>query len=98
MAGPNPPRTIAVLAPYVGGFYFGNLLAGAARAAAAGHHTLLAVQTLPAGLDRGDDPEGRPHDVQVEATRWCAVQLAARGASGLVVVSTAVRAPQLEQL
>jgi PAS domain S-box-containing protein len=97
-AGPHPRRTIAVLAPYVGGFYFGNLLTGAARAAAAGNHTLLAVQTLPAGLDHGEDPESCPPDAQVEATRLCAVQLATRGASGLVVVSTALHPPELERL
>src|SRR5688500_5262944 len=29
----DPPRTIGVLAPFVGGFYFGGVLSGAARAA-----------------------------------------------------------------
>jgi PAS domain S-box-containing protein/diguanylate cyclase (GGDEF)-like protein len=104
VTGPLPavpgqqPRTIAVLAPFIGGFYFGNVLTGATRAAATGNHALLAVQTLPAGLDRGDDPESAPQDAQVEATRLCAVRLATRGASGLILVSTAVRSPHLEQL
>jgi PAS domain S-box-containing protein len=93
-----PPRTIAVLAPFVGGFYFGNLLAGAARAAALGGHALLAVQTLPAGLDRGEDPDAPPHDTQVTATQLAAIRLAARGASGLVVINKAVRGPALDGL
>jgi len=65
----DPPRTIGVLAPFVGGFYFGGVLSGAARAAAAERHPVLAVQTFPAGLDpattssrspatRGSPPRG----------------------------------------
>ncbi len=91
-------RTIAVLAPFVGGFYFGNLLSGAARAAAASNHVLLAVQTFPAGLDRGEDPESPPHEAQVAAARSTAIRLATRTASGLVVISTAVRSRDLGRL
>ena len=49
---PTARRTIGVLSPVVGGFYFGALIAGVARAARAAGHRVVAVQTYPAGLDR----------------------------------------------
>jgi PAS domain S-box-containing protein len=94
----NPPRTIGVLAPFLGGFYFGGVLSGAARAAATMRHPVLAVQTFPAGLDRGEDPERPPHDAQVTASQEHAVRLATRSMSGIVVVSNAVPVVGLEHL
>ncbi|RZS82782.1 PAS domain S-box-containing protein/diguanylate cyclase (GGDEF)-like protein [Motilibacter rhizosphaerae] len=41
--------TIGVLAPLLGGFYYGGLLRGIATAAAAADLDVLAIQTLPAG-------------------------------------------------
>jgi PAS domain S-box-containing protein len=94
----DPPRTVGVLAPFLGGFYFGGVLSGAARAAASTRHPVLAVQTFPAGVDRGEDPERPPHDVLVAATQAHAVRLATRSMSGIVVVGNAVPAAALEQL
>ena len=50
-------RTIGVLSPVVGGFYFGGLIAGVSRAARTSGHRVVAVQTYPAGLDRERYPD-----------------------------------------
>lgn len=59
------PFTIGVLSPVVGGFYFGKLLAGMARAARAGGHQVVAVQTYAADLDRGHFPDNSRFDIPV---------------------------------
>ena len=94
----NPPRTVGVLAPFLGGFYFGGVVSGATRAAAGTGHPVLAVQTFPAGLDRGEDPEQPPHDLQVAATQAHALRLATRSMTGIVVVSNALPVTGLERL
>jgi len=94
----DPPRTIGVLAPFVGGFYFGGVLSGAARAAAAERHPVLAVQTFPAGLDRGEDPEPQPSDARIATARRHALRLAGRSSAGIVAVSNAVPVAGLEHL
>ncbi|WP_136519979.1 MULTISPECIES: substrate-binding domain-containing protein [Cellulomonas] len=58
-------RTIGVLSPVVGGFYFGALIAGVARAARGAGHRVVAVQTYPAGLDRERYPDESVLDTPV---------------------------------
>ncbi|RHA44517.1 PAS domain S-box protein [Cellulomonas rhizosphaerae] len=86
--GPAPPtarRTIGVLSPVVGGFYFGALIAGVARAARSAGHRVVAVQTYPAGLDRERYPDGSILDAPV----------ALGAVDGLVVVGKALRSDRL---
>lgn len=45
-------RTIGVVSPLVGGFYFGGIIAGATRAAARAGMRVVAVQTFPTRLAR----------------------------------------------
>lgn len=78
-------RTIGVLSPVVGGFYFGALIAGIARAARAAGHRVVAVQTFPAGLDRERYPD--------EPALHTPVGLGA--VDGLVVVGSSVRHDRL---
>lgn len=82
---PTARRTIGVLSPVVGGFYFGALIAGVARAARAAGHRVVAVQTYPAGLDRERYPD--------ESILDAPVGLGA--VDGLVVVGKALRADRL---
>jgi PAS domain S-box-containing protein len=96
--GGNPVRTLAVLAPFVGGFYFGNVLHGAARAAAAGGHALMAVQTSPAGLDLGEYCGPFLEKFQESVTQLGALRLTSRGMSGLIVIGNAVHPDDLERL
>ncbi|GAA3822041.1 substrate-binding domain-containing protein [Cellulomonas soli] len=81
-------RTIGVLSPVVGGFYFGALIAGIARAARAAGHRVVAVQTFPAGLDRERYPD--------EPALHTPVGLGA--VDGLVVVGSAVRHDRLASI
>ncbi|WP_448629461.1 LacI family DNA-binding transcriptional regulator [Cellulomonas soli] len=81
-------RTIGVLSPVVGGFYFGALIAGIARAARAAGHRVVAVQTFPAGLDRERYPD--------EPALHTPVALGA--VDGLVVVGSAVRHDRLASI
>ncbi len=74
-----------MLSPVVGGFYFGALIAGVARAARAAGHRVVAVQTYPAGLDRERYPD--------ESVLDAPVGLGA--VDGLVVVSKALRPDRL---
>ena len=55
--GERVGRTIGVLSPLVGGFYFGGIIAGVTRAAARVGMRVVAVQTFPARLAR----ERHPH-------------------------------------
>jgi PAS domain S-box-containing protein len=83
----NPARrTVGVLAPVVGGFYFGAVIAGVARACRAGGHRVVAVQTYPAGLDR--EGAADPDDVPV----------ALGAVDGLVVLSGALPHDRLIRL
>jgi len=76
---PGPARrTVGVLAPVVGGFYFGAVIAGIARACRAGGHRVVAVQTYRAGLER--EPVVTADDVPV----------ALDAVDGLVVLSGAL--------
>ena len=59
------PFTIGVLSPVVGGFYFGKILAGAARAARSGGHQVVAIQTYGAELNRERFPDRSRFDVRV---------------------------------
>lgn len=51
-AGAPAGRTIGVVAPLVGGFYFGGIIAGVTRAAARVGMRVIAVQTFPTRLAR----------------------------------------------
>jgi len=74
-----------VLSPVVGGFYFGALIAGIARAARNAGHRVVAVQTYPAGLDR----ERYPDEPLLE------VPVALDAADGLIILPSAVREDRL---
>lgn len=84
-APPAVRRTIGVLSPVVGGFYFGALIGGVARAARAAGHRVVAVQTYPAGLDRERYPDGSVLDAPV----------ALGAVDGLVVVARALSGERL---
>lgn len=49
-------RTIGVVTPYLGGFYFGGVVAGVTRAAARAGLRVVAVQTFPTRLARDQHP------------------------------------------
>jgi PAS domain S-box-containing protein len=78
-------RTIGVLSPVVGGFYFGAVIAGVARAARGVGHRVVAVQTYPAGLDRERYPEESVLDTPV----------ALGAVDGLVVIGKALSPERL---
>ncbi|MFC0627781.1 substrate-binding domain-containing protein [Kribbella deserti] len=84
-AASSARRTIGVLAPVVGGFYFGALIAGASRAARDAGHRVVAVQTYPAGLDR----ERYPDEPLLE------VPVALGAVDGIIVIVKAVRHDRL---
>ncbi len=87
--GPLPGRTrrtIGVLSPVVGGFYFGAVIAGVARACRAGGHRVVAVQTYPAGLDREGAAEPGNVPVALDAV------------DGLVVISKALPVERLAEV
>jgi len=86
--GPVPPsarRTIGVLSPVVGGFYFGAIIGGIARAARRAGHRVVAVQTYPAGLDR----ERFPDEPLLE------VPVALGAVDGIIIIAKAVRHDRL---
>lgn len=78
-------RTIGVLSPVVGGFYFGALIAGISRAARNAGHRVIVVQTYPAGLDR----ERYPDEPLLE------VPVALGAVDGLIIIAKAVRHDRL---
>ncbi|MFS0699521.1 substrate-binding domain-containing protein [Cellulomonas sp. 179-A 4D5 NHS] len=78
-------RTIGVLSPVVGGFYFGGLIAGVSRAARTSGHRVVAVQTYPAGLDR----ERYPDEPLLE------VPVALGAVDGIIIIAKAVRHDRL---
>ncbi|MGW6130514.1 substrate-binding domain-containing protein [Cellulomonas sp. NPDC055163] len=78
-------RTIGVLSPVVGGFYFGGLIAGVSRAARTAGHRVVAVQTYPAGLDR----ERYPDEPLLE------VPVALGAVDGIIIIAKAVRHDRL---
>jgi PAS domain S-box-containing protein len=78
-------RTIGVLSPVVGGFYFGGLIAGISRAARSAGHRVVAVQTYPAGLDR----ERYPDEPLLE------VPVALGAVDGIIIIAKAVRHDRL---
>lgn len=82
------PFTIGVLSPVVGGFYFGKLLGGIARAARAGGHQVVAIQTYAADLDRGHFPDNSRFDIPVGLDAL----------DGFVVVTSAVDRDTLREL
>lgn len=82
------PRTIGVVSPVLGGYYFGRALAGAARVLRAGRHRVVAVQTYPADLDRAEFPPAPRRRTLVGASRF----------DGLVVVTTALDDAALRRL
>ncbi len=83
--GASARKTIGVLSPVVGGFYFGALIAGISRAARRGGHSVVAVQTYPAGLDR----ERYPDEPLLQ------VPVALDAVDGLIVIVKAVRHDRL---
>jgi diguanylate cyclase (GGDEF)-like protein len=52
--------TLGVLSPFIGGWYFGGLLSGITRAAAANGAAMIAVHTLDAGTDQVEVTEPEP--------------------------------------
>lgn len=80
--------SLAVLSPVVGGHYFGKVLAGVSRAARAGGHRVVVVQTYPADLERAQFPEEPPIGVPVGLD----------AADGLIIVTQAVDADTVERL
>lgn len=86
--GPVPAsarRTIGVLSPVVGGFYFGAIIGGIARAARRSGHRVVAVQTYPAGLDRERSPDQPLLEVPV----------ALGAVDGIIIIAMAVRHDRL---
>lgn len=83
--GTTARKTIGVLSPVVGGFYFGALIAGISRAARRAGHSVVAVQTYPAGLDR----ERYPDEPLLE------VPVALDAVDGIIVIVKAVRHDRL---
>ncbi|WP_173158791.1 EAL domain-containing protein [Phytohabitans suffuscus] len=73
--------TLGVLTPFLGGWYYGGLLRGIARAAAVEGASVIAVQTLDAGTDQTEVRE--PSDLSYPVA-W-------RRVSGFVVIINAVR-------
>ncbi|MEL7976000.1 substrate-binding domain-containing protein [Isoptericola sp. F-RaC21] len=74
------PRTIGVVSPVLGGYYFGRALAGAARVLRSGRHRVVALQTYPADLDRAEFPAAPRRRTLVGGARW----------DGLIVVTSAL--------
>ncbi|HEX8627025.1 MAG TPA: diguanylate cyclase, partial [Catenuloplanes sp.] len=77
--------TLGVLAPFTGGWYFGGLLDGIARSAAAADATVIAIQTLDAGTN----------EVEVSQPVDPACRIAWDHVSGFIVVVNAVSADYL---
>ncbi|MEU4392243.1 substrate-binding domain-containing protein [Kribbella sp. NPDC023855] len=86
--GATARKTIGVLSPVVGGFYFGALIAGVSRAARQAGHSVVAVQTYPAGLDR----ERYPDEPLLQ------VPVALDAVDGIIVIVKAVRHDRLPNL
>jgi DNA-binding LacI/PurR family transcriptional regulator len=77
---PVGPRTFGILSPFVGGDYYGAIIAGVNDAAVAGGDRIMAIQTLDPGAhsaDRAGVPDFRRH------VSW-------RHLSGLIVLPGAV--------
>ncbi len=86
--GARPSRTIGVVSPLVGGFYFGGVIAGVTRAAARAGMRVVAVQTFPTRLAREQHPNaalpGSPAALDVM--------------DGIVVVTEALSPGMLQRL
>jgi diguanylate cyclase (GGDEF)-like protein len=78
-------QTIGVLSPFLGGPYYGPIIAGVARSARHHRARVVAVQTLDAGCENADIGGPPPFHHQIA---W-------RYLSGIVVVSSAVDAAHL---
>ncbi|MFI2104911.1 substrate-binding domain-containing protein [Isoptericola sp. NPDC019693] len=82
------PRTIGVVSPVLGGYYFGRALAGAARVLRAGRHRVVALQTYPADLDRAEFPAAPRRRTLVGGARC----------DGLIVVTSALEDDRLREI
>lgn len=82
------PRTIGVVSPVLGGYYFGRALAGAARVLRAGRHRVVALQTYPADLDRAEFPAAPRRRTLVGGSRC----------DGLIVVTSALEDDTLREI
>jgi len=82
------PRTIGVVSPVLGGYYFGRALAGAARVLRAGRHRVVALQTYPADLDRAEFPAVPRRRTLVGGSRC----------DGLIVVTSALEDDTLREI
>ncbi|MFF2452214.1 substrate-binding domain-containing protein [Isoptericola sp. NPDC058082] len=82
------PRTIGVVSPVLGGYYFGRALAGAARVLRAGRHRVVALQTYPADLDRAEFPAVPRRRTLVGGSRC----------DGLIVVTSALEDDTLRDI
>jgi len=80
--------TVLVLTPSIGGYYFGELLAGLTREVTEADGRLVLVQTLEPGTR--SDEVGEPGDFATPVA-WSEVD-------GVVSITTAVRASYLQQL
>lgn len=79
---------VGVLSPVIGGYYFGRVLAGIARAVRADGHRVVAVQTYPADLEREQFPQRPPEGVSVGLDM----------VDGLIVITSAVDRTTLARL
>lgn len=73
-------QTIGVLSPFLGGPYYGPIIAGIARSARKDRARVIAVQTLDAGCENADIGGPSPFHHQIS---W-------RDISGIVAISSAV--------
>lgn len=86
--GGGAGRTIGVISPLVGGFYFGGIIAGVTRAAARQGMRVVAVQTFPTRLAR---ERHQPPSVPGEAS-------ALNSMDAVVVVTDAMAPERLREL
>jgi PAS domain S-box-containing protein len=81
-------RTIGVLAPLIGGAYFGGIVAGVTRGAGNAGHRVIAVQTPASRLERewrpGEGPSGVPYGLDM--------------VDGIVIVTDAVLSQPLVRI
>ncbi|GAB4058611.1 EAL domain-containing protein [Catellatospora paridis] len=76
----SPDLTLGVLSPFLGGWYYGGVLAGIARAAAEAGAGIIAIQTLDAGTEH----------IEVTEAPDLSYPVAWQHVSGFVVVLQAV--------
>ncbi|MFD0597787.1 LacI family DNA-binding transcriptional regulator [Catellatospora coxensis] len=84
----TPDLTLGVLSPFLGGWYYGGVLAGIARAAAEAGVGVIAIQTLDAGTEH----------IEVTEPPELSYPVAWQHVSGFVMVLRAVSARYLDSI